>query len=39
VCLERTEWWHPMFRNQEFYPAAAVVIWAASICVVILYYG
>jgi hypothetical protein len=28
-----------VFRNQEFYPAAAFVIWAASICVVIIYYG
>jgi hypothetical protein len=29
----------PVFRNQEFYPAAAFVIWAVSICFVILYYG
>jgi hypothetical protein len=26
-----------MLHNQEFYPAAAFVIWAVSICFVILY--
>jgi len=28
-----------VFRNQEIYPAAAFVIWAVSICCIVIYYG